>query len=164
MKRYLCRLWRRRRQRAVQAPALPHSVQPRISSGGGADNNIPQYKVMYGVRRPAVWQAALAHGLAAQQPQPAAAGRLPELRCRSKEEEEGEGKGGSADGGSARWWWGGALHPAHAGAAVRDAGSHHRVDFGGLHTNGKAIFVHTILFFAAFTILTLALHIHIYAG
>uniref|UniRef100_A0A452ZXL8 Uncharacterized protein n=1 Tax=Aegilops tauschii subsp. strangulata TaxID=200361 RepID=A0A452ZXL8_AEGTS len=38
------------------------------------------------------------------------------------------------------------------------------VDFGGLHTNGKAIFVHTLLFFAAFTILTLALHIHIYAG
>ncbi|EMS67281.1 hypothetical protein TRIUR3_17967 [Triticum urartu] len=50
------------------------------------------------------------------------------------------------------------------GLLLEMPGSHRHVDFGGLHTNGKAIFVHTILFFAAFTILTLALHIHIYAG
>lgn len=43
-------------------------------------------------------------------------------------------------------------------------GTHRHVDFGGFHTNGKAIFVHTLVFFAAFTILTLALHIHIYTG
>ncbi|KAM0843306.1 hypothetical protein ACQ4PT_034440 [Festuca glaucescens] len=43
-------------------------------------------------------------------------------------------------------------------------GSHRHVDFGSFRTNGKAIFVHTLIFFAAFTILTLALHIHIYAG
>uniref|UniRef100_K3YZN4 Uncharacterized protein n=8 Tax=Panicoideae TaxID=147369 RepID=K3YZN4_SETIT len=43
-------------------------------------------------------------------------------------------------------------------------GTHRHVDFGGFHTNGKAIFVHTLIFFAAFTILTLALHVHIYTG
>jgi hypothetical protein len=38
------------------------------------------------------------------------------------------------------------------------------VDFGGFRTNGKPIFVHTLIFFAAFTILTLALQVHIYTG
>ncbi|KAL5213071.1 hypothetical protein ABZP36_023918 [Zizania latifolia] len=43
-------------------------------------------------------------------------------------------------------------------------GSHRHVDFGSFRTNGKAIFVHTLIFFAAFAILTLALHVHIYTG
>jgi hypothetical protein len=40
-------------------------------------------------------------------------------------------------------------------------GSHCHVNFGGFRTNGKAIFLDTLIFFAAFTILTLALHVHI---
>jgi hypothetical protein len=40
-------------------------------------------------------------------------------------------------------------------------GSHCHVNFGGFRTNGKAIFLDTLIFFSAFTILTLALHVHI---
>lgn len=43
-------------------------------------------------------------------------------------------------------------------------GNYHHVDFGGLKTNGKAIAVHSLLFFAIFTILILAVKIHIYTG
>ncbi|XP_072950786.1 uncharacterized protein [Typha angustifolia] len=43
-------------------------------------------------------------------------------------------------------------------------GTHHHVDFGSFRTNGKAVFIHTLIFFAAFTILILALHLHIYTG
>ncbi|KAF6161498.1 hypothetical protein GIB67_009377 [Kingdonia uniflora] len=38
------------------------------------------------------------------------------------------------------------------------------VDFGNLKTNGKAIFVHTIIFFGIFTILIMAVGIHINTG
>ncbi|KAJ8646076.1 hypothetical protein MRB53_007824 [Persea americana] len=38
------------------------------------------------------------------------------------------------------------------------------VEFGSMKTNGKAVVVHTLIFFAVFTILILALHIHIYTG
>ncbi|KAK9080556.1 hypothetical protein SSX86_000314 [Deinandra increscens subsp. villosa] len=40
----------------------------------------------------------------------------------------------------------------------------HTVEFGSLHTNGRAVIVHTFLFFGAFTILILATGIHIYTG
>ncbi|PIA51077.1 hypothetical protein AQUCO_01100126v1 [Aquilegia coerulea] len=43
-------------------------------------------------------------------------------------------------------------------------GHHRHVDFGGMRTNGKAIFIHTLLFFGIFTILILAVRIHIYTG
>ncbi|OVA17474.1 Protein of unknown function DUF3339 [Macleaya cordata] len=38
------------------------------------------------------------------------------------------------------------------------------VEFGGFKTNGKAIVIHTLIFFAVFTILILAAHVHIYTG
>ncbi|XAR50344.1 hypothetical protein NMG60_11004638 [Bertholletia excelsa] len=38
------------------------------------------------------------------------------------------------------------------------------VEFGGFKTNGKAVLVHTLIFFALFTILILAVGIRIYAG
>ncbi|KAF4361595.1 hypothetical protein CsatB_018310 [Cannabis sativa] len=38
------------------------------------------------------------------------------------------------------------------------------VEFGSFATNGKAIFVHTVIFFGVFTILILALGIHIVTG
>ncbi|MQM06709.1 hypothetical protein Taro_039536 [Colocasia esculenta] len=43
-------------------------------------------------------------------------------------------------------------------------GNTKHVEFGSLRTNGKAIFIHTVIFFAVFTILILALHVHIYTG
>lgn len=43
-------------------------------------------------------------------------------------------------------------------------GSTKHLEFGSLRTNGKAIAVHSVLFFVIFTILILALGIHIYAG
>nr|XP_019701953.1 uncharacterized protein LOC109504923 [Elaeis guineensis] len=43
-------------------------------------------------------------------------------------------------------------------------GTHRAVDLGGFHTNGKAVAVHTLIFFAVFTIIILALHLHIYTG
>ncbi|XP_077229029.1 uncharacterized protein LOC143861945 [Tasmannia lanceolata] len=38
------------------------------------------------------------------------------------------------------------------------------VEFGSFKTNGKAIVIHTLIFFTLFTIFILALKIHIYAG
>ncbi|KAI3871051.1 hypothetical protein MKX03_000686 [Papaver bracteatum] len=38
------------------------------------------------------------------------------------------------------------------------------MEFGSFKTNGKSIVIHTLIFFAIFTILTLALHVHIYSG
>lgn len=38
------------------------------------------------------------------------------------------------------------------------------VEFGGMKTNGKAIAVHTLIFFALYAILVLAVHVHIYTG
>ncbi|KAF3323639.1 uncharacterized protein LOC144552167 [Carex rostrata] len=43
-------------------------------------------------------------------------------------------------------------------------GTHRPMDFGSFRTNGKAIFIHTLIFFAAFTIIILALHLHINTG
>ncbi|CAH8266878.1 unnamed protein product [Arabidopsis lyrata] len=43
-------------------------------------------------------------------------------------------------------------------------GNNRTVDFGGLKTNGKAIAVHTLIFFAIYSILILALNLHIYTG
>ncbi|KAI3417935.1 uncharacterized protein J3R85_014067 [Psidium guajava] len=39
-----------------------------------------------------------------------------------------------------------------------------QVEFGSMKTNGKAIAFHTLVFFACYSILILALHIHIYTG
>ncbi|KAI4375208.1 hypothetical protein MLD38_013105 [Melastoma candidum] len=38
------------------------------------------------------------------------------------------------------------------------------LEFGSLKTNGKSIAVHTLLFFALYSLLLLALHIHIFIG
>ncbi|XP_060670353.1 uncharacterized protein LOC107418012 [Ziziphus jujuba] len=43
-------------------------------------------------------------------------------------------------------------------------GNTRRVEFGSFTTNGKAILVHTLIFFTIFTILTLAVRVHIYTG
>ncbi|WZY89070.1 hypothetical protein YC2023_045805 [Brassica napus] len=43
-------------------------------------------------------------------------------------------------------------------------GHHRTLDFGGMKTNGKAIAVHTLIFFAAYTILILAVNLHITTG
>ncbi|KAI3983493.1 hypothetical protein MKX01_038913 [Papaver californicum] len=43
-------------------------------------------------------------------------------------------------------------------------GPSRHMEFGSFKTNGKSIVIHTLIFFAIFTILTLALHVHIYAG
>ncbi|GKV13706.1 hypothetical protein SLEP1_g24693 [Rubroshorea leprosula] len=43
-------------------------------------------------------------------------------------------------------------------------GKNHRIEFGSFTTSGKAIVVHTIIFFVLFTILILAIGIHIYLG
>ncbi|XP_058103130.1 uncharacterized protein LOC131246758 [Magnolia sinica] len=43
-------------------------------------------------------------------------------------------------------------------------GNNRHVEFGSLKTNGKAVVVHTLIFFAIFTILILALRVHIYTG
>ncbi|CAL0322992.1 unnamed protein product [Lupinus luteus] len=39
-----------------------------------------------------------------------------------------------------------------------------QIEFSRMKTNGKAIFIHTLIFFALFSILILALHLHIYTG
>ncbi|XP_057767515.1 uncharacterized protein LOC130987832 [Salvia miltiorrhiza] len=38
------------------------------------------------------------------------------------------------------------------------------VEFGNFTTNGKAIMIHTLIFFGIFTILIMALRLHIYMG
>ncbi|KAG5534697.1 hypothetical protein RHGRI_022731 [Rhododendron griersonianum] len=38
------------------------------------------------------------------------------------------------------------------------------VEFGSMKTNGKAISFHTLLFFALYAILIVAVHVHIYTG
>ncbi|GAV66537.1 DUF3339 domain-containing protein, partial [Cephalotus follicularis] len=43
-------------------------------------------------------------------------------------------------------------------------GNTRHVEFGNFKTHGKAIIVHTLIFFVLFTILILALGIHIYIG
>ncbi|KAI3793863.1 hypothetical protein L1987_36486 [Smallanthus sonchifolius] len=43
-------------------------------------------------------------------------------------------------------------------------GNSKQLEFGSMRTNGKAIAVHTIIFFAIYAVLVLALHLHIYTG
>ncbi|KAL8538450.1 hypothetical protein ACS0TY_000450 [Phlomoides rotata] len=43
-------------------------------------------------------------------------------------------------------------------------GNTRQVEFGSMKTNGKAIAVHTLIFFAFYAIFILALHVHIYTG
>lgn len=43
-------------------------------------------------------------------------------------------------------------------------GNNRQVEFGTLKTNGKAILIHTLLFFALYAILILAVRVHIYTG
>ncbi|XP_022005570.1 uncharacterized protein LOC110904073 [Helianthus annuus] len=43
-------------------------------------------------------------------------------------------------------------------------GNSKQLEFGSMRTNGKAIAVHTLIFFALYAILVLAVHIHIYTG
>ncbi|KZV21755.1 hypothetical protein F511_02913 [Dorcoceras hygrometricum] len=50
------------------------------------------------------------------------------------------------------------------GVIFQFPGNIRHVEFGSFETNGKAVVVHTLLFFAAYTILIMALHIRIYFG
>ncbi|KAK9064715.1 hypothetical protein SSX86_016103 [Deinandra increscens subsp. villosa] len=43
-------------------------------------------------------------------------------------------------------------------------GNGRQVEFGSMKTNGKAIAVHTLIFFTVYSILILAVHVHIYTG
>ncbi|XP_030945324.1 uncharacterized protein LOC115969839 [Quercus lobata] len=43
-------------------------------------------------------------------------------------------------------------------------GHNRQLEFGSMKTNGKAIAIHTLIFFAIYAILILALHVHIYTG
>ncbi|EXB25247.1 hypothetical protein L484_010114 [Morus notabilis] len=50
------------------------------------------------------------------------------------------------------------------GLLFRLPGKTRHVEFGSFTTNGTAILVHTIIFFVVFTILVLAVDIHIFTG
>ncbi|KAL8229086.1 hypothetical protein R6Q57_013986 [Mikania cordata] len=43
-------------------------------------------------------------------------------------------------------------------------GNGRQIEFGSMKTNGKAIAVHTLIFFTIYAILILAVHVHIYTG
>ncbi|XBJ01842.1 hypothetical protein VPH35_021387 [Triticum aestivum] len=43
-------------------------------------------------------------------------------------------------------------------------GTYGRIDFGGLRTTGKSIFVHTLVFFTIFAVIILGFEVHIYTG
>ncbi|XP_022740282.1 uncharacterized protein LOC111292263 [Durio zibethinus] len=43
-------------------------------------------------------------------------------------------------------------------------GNSKQLEFGSMKTNGKAIAVHTLLFFAIYAVFILAIHLHIYTG
>lgn len=43
-------------------------------------------------------------------------------------------------------------------------GNGKQLEFGRMKTNGKAIFIHSLIFFALYAILILAVRVHIYAG
>lgn len=49
------------------------------------------------------------------------------------------------------------------GLLVEAPGSRRAVDFGSLRTNGPAVLVHAVLFFALYTLLILVLRLHVYA-
>lgn len=50
------------------------------------------------------------------------------------------------------------------GLILEIPGTQRQVDFGSLRTSGKAVALHTLLFFAVFSILIVALRVHIYTG
>ncbi|KAL8474568.1 hypothetical protein ACS0TY_030430 [Phlomoides rotata] len=50
------------------------------------------------------------------------------------------------------------------GVLFQVPGSTRHIEFGSFTTNGKAVMIHTLLFFVVFTILIMALRIQIYAG
>ncbi|PIN15112.1 hypothetical protein CDL12_12248 [Handroanthus impetiginosus] len=43
-------------------------------------------------------------------------------------------------------------------------GNARHIEFGSFATNGKAVIIHTLLFFGAFTILIMAVRVRIYTG
>ncbi|XP_040868866.1 uncharacterized protein [Glycine max] len=43
-------------------------------------------------------------------------------------------------------------------------GNREQLEFGSMKTNGKAIFIHTLIFFALYYVLILAVKIHIYTS
>jgi hypothetical protein len=43
-------------------------------------------------------------------------------------------------------------------------GNGKQLEFGGMKTNGKAIFIHTLIFFGLYAVILLALKVHIYTG
>lgn len=43
-------------------------------------------------------------------------------------------------------------------------GTGKQLEFGAMKTNGKAVFIHTLLFFAIYSVIIVALHLHIYTG
>ncbi|ESR60282.1 transmembrane protein [Citrus sinensis] len=43
-------------------------------------------------------------------------------------------------------------------------GHNRQLEFGSMKTNGKAIAVHSVIFFILYAILILAVHVHIYTG
>lgn len=50
------------------------------------------------------------------------------------------------------------------GLIIQLPGNQRHVEFGSFTTNGKAVLIHTILFFGIFTIFILAIDVHIYFG
>ncbi|KAL3839099.1 hypothetical protein ACJIZ3_023690 [Penstemon smallii] len=50
------------------------------------------------------------------------------------------------------------------GVLFQIPGNNRHVEFGSFTTNGKAVIVHTLLFFGVFTILIMAVPIRIYTG
>ncbi|KAI3463611.1 hypothetical protein Pfo_020274 [Paulownia fortunei] len=50
------------------------------------------------------------------------------------------------------------------GVLFQIPGNTRHVEFGNFTTNGKAVIIHTLLFFGVFTILVMAVRIRIYTG
>ncbi|GLT81665.1 hypothetical protein SLE2022_001020 [Rubroshorea leprosula] len=50
------------------------------------------------------------------------------------------------------------------GLLIQFPGDSRRLEFGGMETNGKAIAVHALFFFAIYAVLILVVHVHIYTG
>ncbi|CAA0824625.1 Unknown protein [Striga hermonthica] len=50
------------------------------------------------------------------------------------------------------------------GLVFQFPGNNRQVEFGSMKTNGKAITVHTLIFFALYAVFILAVHVHIYTG
>ncbi|CAL9103414.1 unnamed protein product [Musa acuminata var. zebrina] len=50
------------------------------------------------------------------------------------------------------------------GLVLEAPGTHRAVDFGSMRTNGKAVVLHTLVFFALYSVIIVALRLHIYTG